>query len=165
MRNIVLALVVLSGFFGQAQVFKGKGDTKFQVGAIFQEYANGITATTDFGLGKNLSVGFQSTYLLGVKEDIVLGSSKFEDRFDIRGRFNAHISDIFGIEKDIDIYPGLDLGLRNFGAHFGARYFFTEGIGVYSEIQFPIATYENDPKGYQNFNNQFNFSVGVSFNL
>ena len=164
MRNIVLALVVLSGFFGQAQVFKGKGDTKFQVGAIFQEYANGITATTDFGLGKNMSVGFQATYLLGVK-DLVYSSPKFEDRFDIRGRFSAHIADIFDIEEKFDFYPGLDIGVRNFGAHAGIRYFFTDGIGVYSEVQFPIATYENDSTGYQNFNNQFNFSVGVSFNL
>ncbi len=164
MRNIVLALVVLSGFFGQAQVFKGKGDTKFQVGAIFQENANGVTATTDFGLGKNMSVGFQAGYLLGVK-DLEGTSVKFEDRFDIRGRFSAHIADIFDIEEKFDFYPGLNLGVRNFGAHLGARYFFTEGIGLYSEIQFPIATYENDPTGYQRLNNQFNFSVGVSFNL
>jgi len=164
MKNIVLALVMLLGFFGQAQVFKGKGDTKFQVGAIFQENANGITATTDFGLGKNMSVGFQAGYLLGVK-DLVGTSVKFEDRFDIRGRFSAHIADIFDIAEKFDFYPGLNLGVRNFGAHLGARYFFTEGIGLYSEIQFPIATYENNPTGYQRLNNQFNFSVGVSFNL
>mgnify|MGYP006190925397 FL=1 len=164
MKNIVLALALLLGFFGQAQVFKGKGDTKFQVGAIFQENANGITATTDFGLGKNMSVGFQAGYLLGVK-DLVGTSVKFEDRFDIRGRFSAHIADIFDIEEKFDFYPGLNIGVRNFGAHAGIRYFFTDGIGVYSEVQFPIATYENNPTGYQRLNNQFNFSIGVSFNL
>jgi hypothetical protein len=164
MKNIVLALALLLGFFGQAQVFKGKGDTKFQVGAIFQENANGITATTDFGLGKNMSVGFQAGYLLGVK-DLVDTSVKFEDRFDIRGRFSAHIADIFDIEEKFDFYPGLNIGVRNFGAHAGIRYFFTDGIGVYSEVQFPIATYENNPTGYQRLNNQFNFSIGVSFNL
>lgn len=164
MRNIVLVFLMLTGFFVQAQVFKGKEDIKFQIGAIFQEHANGITSTTDFGLGKNMSAGFQGTYLLKV-DNFESDKAKFEDRFDIRGRFSAHIAEIFDIEEKIDIYPGLNLGVRNFGAHFGARYFFTEGIGVYSEIQFPIATYDNDPKGYENFNNQFNFSIGVSFNL
>jgi len=164
MKNILLAIIMLLSFFGQAQVFKGKGDTKFQVGAIFQENANGITATTDFGLGKNMSVGFQAGYLLGVK-DLVATSVKFEDRFDIRGRFSAHIADIFDIEEKFDFYPGLNIGVRNFGAHAGIRYFFTDGIGVYSEVQFPIAAYENEPTGYQRLNNQFNFSIGVSFNL
>lgn len=164
MKNLFLVLAILAGGVLQAQVFKGKGDTKFQVGAILQENATGITATTDFGLGMNMSAGFQGTYLLKV-DNFESDKAKFEDRFDIRGRFSAHIAEIFDIEEKIDIYPGLNLGVRNFGAHFGARYFFTEGIGVYSEIQFPIATYDNDPKGYENFNNQFNFSIGVSFNL
>ena len=164
MKNLFLVLAILAGGVLQAQVFKGKGDTKFQVGAILQENATGITATTDFGLGTNMSVGFQAGYLLGIN-DIAGTSVKFEDRFDIRGRFSAHIADIFDIEEKFDIYPGLNLGVRNFGAHLGARYFFTEGIGLYSEIQFPIATYENDPTGYQRLNNQFNFSIGVSFNL
>jgi hypothetical protein len=30
----------------------------------------------------------------------------------------------------MDIYPGLDLGLKNFGAHLGF-YFFTEGFGLF----------------------------------
>jgi hypothetical protein len=27
----------------------------------------------------------------------------------------------------MDLYPGLDLGLKNLGAHLGFRYFFSDG--------------------------------------
>ena len=65
----------------------------------------------------------------------------------------------------MDIYPGLNIGIKNFGAHLGARYFITDGFGVYSEIQIPIAHYDNDPEGFEKYNNQFNLSIGASFNL
>lgn len=157
-------IVVLFTTFTQAQVFTGKGDQKFQIGANFQEHGNGITGTFDHGLGKNFSIGGVATYLLGV-EEIAGDKPNFEDRFDLKGRFSAHIADVFDIEEKFDFYPGLDLGLKNFGAHLGARYFFTEGIGIYSEIQFPIAQYDTDVVGFENYNNQFNFSIGASFNL
>jgi hypothetical protein len=32
----------------------------------------------------------------------------------------------------------LDLGLHNFGAHLGFRYFFTEGFGLFGEAGVPI---------------------------
>ena len=89
----------------------------------------------------------------------------FDDRFDLRARFSANIADVFGIEKQVDIYPGLNIGIKNFGAHLGARYFITDGFGLYSEIQFPIAHYDNNPVGFEKYNNQFNFSIGASFNL
>lgn len=65
----------------------------------------------------------------------------------------------------MDIYPGLDLGLRNFGAHAGIRYFFSEGFGLFSEVGIPIASYKNNPVGYDKLNNQFQFNIGASFNL
>jgi hypothetical protein len=50
----------------------------------------------------------------------------------------------------LDIYPGVDVGVlgKDFGigAHIGARYFFTERIGVFAEVG-------------------NNGSLGVSFNL
>jgi hypothetical protein len=62
----------------------------------------------------------------------------------------------------MDLYPGLDLSLKNFGGHVGIRYFFSEGIGVFSEAIFPIAKYDTEAMGY---NNQFTLNLGVSFNL
>lgn len=163
MKKLIFILVLFTSTT-QAQVFSGKGDQKFQIGANFQDHGNGIIGTFDHGLGKNFSIGAVASYLLSV-EKIAGEKPDFEDRFDLKGRFNAHIADIFDVEEKFDFYPGLDLGLKNFGAHFGARYFFTDGIGIYSEIQFPIAHYDTEVIGFENYNNQFNFSIGASFNL
>src|SRR5690606_15130294 len=96
MKNLFF-IVVLFTTFTQAQVFTGKGDQKFQVGALIQDHGTGIIGTYDHGLGKNFSIGGVTSYLLGVEE--VLGDKpNFEDRFDLKGRFSAHIADIFDIE-------------------------------------------------------------------
>ena len=90
---------------------------------------------------------------------------KFEDEFDIKARFSANIGSVMKLPEAIDIYPGLNICLRNFGAHAGIRYFFSDGFGVFSEVGFPIAKYNSDPVGYEQLNNQFQISVGASFNL
>lgn len=159
MKKIVLLALLFCGIMN-AQVFTGKGDQKFQVGANLQDHGTGISLTYDHGLGQNFSIGVVTGYLLDVD-----GNPNFGDRIDVKGRFNANIADVFGIEDHFDFYPGLDLSLKNFGGHVGARYFFTDGFGLYSEIQFPIAQYDSEVIGYEKYNNQFNFSIGMSFNL
>ena len=163
MKKIITLLLVVSASFVNAQAFKGKGDVKFQVGATMQEYATGIATTVDFGLGENLSYGFAVSYLLNTTT--VVGTPKFDDRFDAKARFNANIGNVLNISDKLDVYPGLDLGLRNFGAHLGARYFFTDGFGIYTEAGVPLAKYNTNAVGYERFNNQFVFQIGASFNL
>jgi hypothetical protein len=87
------------------------------------------------------------------------------DRFDAKARFNANIGNVLKLDPKMDIYPGLDLGLRNFGAHLGFRYFFTDGFGVYSEAGIPLAKYDSNITGFDHLNNQFVFNIGASFNL
>ena len=158
----ILASVIIS--FANAQAYKGKGDIKFQVGTSFQSGGSGIHVSTDFGIGENMSFGFSGNYLLST--DAVLGSNvEFLDRTDLKVRFNANIGNVFKMDKSMDIYPGLDLGMRNFGAHLGFRYFFTDGFGLFSEAGMPIASYKTNPLGYEKLNNQFVFNVGMSFNL
>ena len=89
----------------------------------------------------------------------------FVDRFDLKARFSANIGNVIGLPKNMDIYPGLNLGLRNFGGHTGFRYFFTEGFGVFCETGFPIAKYDQNIYGFDKLNNQFTFTLGASFNL
>lgn len=163
MKKITLIAILLTTAFANAQAFKGKKDTKFQVGMSMQEYATGIVATTDYGLGENISVGASVSYLLNTTDRG--GTPKFDDRFDAKLRFNANIGNVLDISDKFDFYPGLDLGLRNFGAHVGARYFFTQGFGIYSEAGFPLAKYDTDARGYERFNNQFVFQIGACFNL
>ncbi|MFN5773154.1 DUF6646 family protein, partial [Flavobacterium sp.] len=90
---------------------------------------------------------------------------RFEDRADVRLRFNANIGNVFKIDEKLDIYPGLSLGLRNFGGHLGVRYFFTNGFGLYTEFSAPFSRYDSDVVGYEYYNNQFLFNIGASFNL
>lgn len=167
MKKIITLGMLLTAFLGNAQAFSGKGDNKFQIGANFQDMATGIMATYDYGIGENMSIGFYTTYLLGTSNDYspVLEDPKFVDRFDLKARFNANIGNVIGLPEQVDIYPGLDLGLRNFGAHLGGRYFFTNGFGVFTELSTPIARFDSNVRGYDHLNNQFIVSVGASFNL
>jgi hypothetical protein len=129
-----------------------------------QDGGTGINLSADFGLGENMSYGFVVSYLLSVKEPDGT-SAKFGDRSDAKVRFNANLGSVFKLDKAIDIYPGLNLGIRNFGAHLGVRYFFSEGFGVYTEAGIPIARYDSNIQGFEELNNQFVFQIGASFNL
>lgn len=149
---------------GSAQVFKGKGDIKGQVGFGFQDGGSSLVFTNDYGIGENISIGIYGAYMLKA-DQIEASKPKFDDKFDLKLRFNANIGSVINIDKNFDLYPGLSLSLKNLGGHVGARYFFTEGFGVFTEVGFPVAKYKTDPVGYQIYNNQFVISAGASFNL
>ena len=164
MKKIITLSLLLSFGFINAQAFKGKGDIKAQVGANIQDGGTGIQLSTDFGIGENMSYGFTASYLLSVQE--ILGvKPEFGDRIDVKARFNANLGNVIGLDKKMDVYTGLDLGLRNFGAHLGFRYFFSEGFGLYTEAGIPIAKYDTNITGFDNYNNQFTVNIGASFNL
>jgi hypothetical protein len=163
-KLITLLLLASFGLTNAQQAFKGKGDARFNVGANIQDGGSGIQISTDFGLGENLSYGLVGSYLLSVDE--VLGQTpEFHDRFDAKFRINANLGSVLNIDEKLDIYPGLNLGLKNFGGHVGARYFFTEGFGVFTEAGFPIAKYNTDASGFEKLNNQFTFNIGASFSM
>ncbi|WP_166921327.1 DUF6646 family protein [Flavobacterium poyangense] len=173
-KVITLLFLVTFGITQAQQAFKGKGDVKVNVGANLQNGGSGIQGSVDFGLGENFSFGFVANYLLGVdnftgfyhNNTKLYNDSKpdFADRFDAKARINANLSSVIGVEQ-LDVYPGLSLGLHNFGGHVGGRYFFTDGFGVFTEIGFPIAKYGNNNDPFYNLNNQTTFSLGASFNL
>lgn len=150
--------------FAQNTAFSGKDDLRLNIGANIQNKGAGIVTTLDYGLGQSFSIGAQAGYLLGVSE--INGETPgMEHRFDLKARANAHLGKVIGFPEEFDIYPGLNLGLKNFGGHVGARYFFGSGFGVYSEMQFPIARFNTDASSYRLLNNQFAFLLGVSFDL
>ena len=163
MKKILFIIALVSVSIVNGQAFKGKGDQKFQVGANIQDEATGINVTYDYGLGENISVGISSSYSLGIDDGL---NADFGDRFDLKARFNANLGNVINIDENLDIYPGLNIGLKNFGGHLGARYFFSEGFGVYTEATFPLAKYSNDKLdiGYY-IHNQFAINIGATFNL
>lgn len=165
MKNLLVILAIFTISFVNSQAYSGKGDSKFQVGANFQENATGLNVSYDIGIGENISIGLSSTYALGLKsglEDI----AETSDRFDLRARFNANIGNVIKAGENFDLYPGLSFGLKNFGGHLGARYFFTEGFGIYTELNTPIAKYDTDKlTAAEKIHNQFTVNFGAVFNL
>lgn len=160
MKKIIILALVFSVYFGNAQAFKGKGDTKFNIGMTIQDGGTGIVASTDFGLGENISLGVLASYLIGGSN---ISAQSSEDRFDVKARFNANIGNVIDVDPNFDLYPGLNVGLKNFGGHLGARYFFTDGFGIFSEFSVPIAKY--DTEANSRYNNGVSFNLGASFNF
>jgi hypothetical protein len=143
-----LFLVLMTAFFGtivNAQAYTGKGDQKVQAGLSAWGYGTGITGTYDYGLNKLISVGAG----LNVYFDNYKDHDK-DNRVFAFGRLNFHLNEALDLPAKWDIYPGVDVGVlgKDFGigAHIGARYFFTEKVGVFAEVG-------------------NNGSIGVSFNL
>ena len=162
MKKLFLLIALVSVSLVHAQAYEGKGDQKFQIGANIQDHATGINASFDYGLGENISVGISSTYALGIDGL----DANFGDRFDLKARFNANLGNVLNIDDNFDLYPGLSLSLKNFGGHVGARYFFTNGFGIFTEATFPLAKYSDDKSdiGYY-LHNQFALNIGAVFNL
>ncbi len=123
---VVIFLITIGS---QAQSYKGKGDHKINVGYDLYGLGNGIKATYDLGLSKTFSLGVGGTYFL---------SNSDEDYF-IYLRAGYHFGDIFDLPRQLDIYPGVELGYvstENIGiaGYIGVRYFFTKKIGIFAEI-------------------------------
>ena len=165
MKKLITALAFITVFMMQGQAFKGNGDFKGQIGTNLQDGGTGIYLSTDFGVGENISLGLTGNYLLSVRANVLGEIPEFKDRIDLKARFNANLGNVFNMGSKMDLYPGIDLGLKNFGGHVGFRYFFTDGFGVFSEAGFPIAKYDNTISCFDHLNNQFTLNIGASFNL
>jgi len=163
MKKLFFIIALVSVSLVNAQAFKGKGDQKFQIAANFQDEATGINVSYDYGLGENISVGVSSTYALGIDSRL---DADFGDRFDLKARFNANLGNVINVDENFDVYPGLNLSLKSFGGHVGARYFFTEGFGVFTEANFPLAKYSSDKSKISYYiHNQFTVNIGATFSL
>jgi hypothetical protein len=165
MKKVITALVLLTTCMIQAQAYKGKGDVKGQIGMNLQDGGTGIYVSTDFGAGENISLGLTGNYLLSVRANALGEIPEFKDRIDLKARFNANLGNVFEMDPKMDLYPGLDLGLKNLGAHLGFRYFFSDGFGLFAEAGVPIAKYDKSVIGFERLNNQFALNFGASFNL
>lgn len=163
MQKLILLVTILSATLCNSQAFTGTNDNKLQLGTNLQNNATGINLSYDFGLGENISVGVSSSYALGINEIV---PKNFADRFDLKARFNAHLGNVINVDTNFDVYPGLNLSLKNFGGHLGMRYFFSDGFGIYTEFNVPFAKYNTDVlDAGEKLHNQFTLNLGACFNL
>lgn len=130
---MILALMLFAGIFANAQAYTGKGDQKVNLGLNAWGYGTGITATYDYGLSDVISIGAGGNAYFDNYRD-----NNKDNRVFIFGRLNFHLREALDLPEQLDIYPGVDLGVlgRDFGigAHIGARYFFTDKVGVFAEV-------------------------------
>lgn len=132
-KLVFILLVIFTGATASAQAWTGKGDQKVNLGLNAWGYGTGVTATYDYGLNQLLSIGAgANAYFDGYKDN------DKDNRVFVFGRLNFHLKDALSLPEKLDIYPGIDLGVlgRDFGigAHIGARYFFTDKVGVFAEV-------------------------------
>ena len=172
MKKMITLVLLCSAALVNAQAFKGKGDIKAQVAASIQSGGTGIFGSTDFGLGENFSIGVTATYLLDAnglynpqKPFDKADDLDFYQKIDAKFRFNANLGKVIGLPDAMDLYPGLNIGIHNFGTHIGFRYFFSEGFGVFTEASVPITKYEGKTYGNEVFHNQFVFNIGASVSI
>jgi hypothetical protein len=53
-----------------------------------------------------------TNYLLSVNEDALGNIPDFGQRVDLKARFNANLGNVLKLEPNMDVYPGLNLGLH-----------------------------------------------------
>lgn len=139
MKNLKVLAVALLMLFGlsqmNAQAFEGNGDKKLQAG--FSAFGNGIglQGTFDYGIHQYFSLGAGAEfYFHGDNGKIKSKNANFY----VFGRANAHLGSLLDMPSEMDLYPGIDLGLLGndfgFGGHLGFRYFFTNNMGAYIEV-------------------------------
>lgn len=128
-----MLMLIVTGTTVNAQAWTGKGDQKINAGLSVWGYGTGITGTYDYGLNGLISVGAGLNGYFSNYKDNDNDNSVF-----IFGRLNFHLKDALQLPDKLDIYPGIDVGVVGsdfgLGAHIGARYFFTERIGVFAEV-------------------------------
>jgi hypothetical protein len=132
-KLVFMFALIFAGATANAQAWTGKGDQKINAGLSAWGYGTGITGTYDYGLNQLISIGAGLNGYFSNYKDNDSDNSVF-----IFGRLNFHLKETLQLPEKLDIYPGVDIGVlgKDFGigAHIGARYFFTNRIGVFAEI-------------------------------
>ncbi len=112
-----------------SQSYDGKGDTKLNIGYDLYGFGNGIRANIDYGITDLFSIGAGASYYF----------SNPDNDYYLYGRTAIHLGLLLDFPSKLDLYPGIQVGYLSgndigFDAFIGAKYFFTDKIGVYAEI-------------------------------
>lgn len=127
MKKLLLTLGLFTGILSYAQAWKGAGDQKLQGGLNIWGLGTGIATSYDYGINSLISVGGGANVYFNEKDD-----NPF-----VFGRVGFHLQETLALPSEIDIYPGVNIGIAGkdfgLGVYVGARYFFTENWGAFIE--------------------------------
>ncbi len=130
MKKLITTVLVLAACVSMsAQSYEGKGDSKLNVGYEIYGIGPGIKASFDYGLSDLFSVGAGASYYFD-NED--------QDYF-IYGRTNIHLGIVWDLPRQLDLYPGVELGFKSssevgFTGYLGVRYCITKKLSLFAEI-------------------------------
>jgi hypothetical protein len=79
-----------------------------------------------------MSLGLTANYLLSVNEDALGNIPDFGQRVDLKAMINECIE----IRTQHGCLSGLNLGLHNFGAHLGFRYFLPMVLDYLEKLEY-----------------------------
>jgi len=144
-------IVVLISFFAlasNAQAPLAKGGKQLNAGVGFSGWGVPIYGGMDFGVGKDITVGFEVSFRSYSQK---YANVNFRSTiFGFSGNGNYHFNTLLQIPSEWDVYAGLNLGYYvwnvssdypgdgasglGLGAQVGARYFFKNNFGVNLEF-------------------------------
>ncbi len=142
----LMFFIVVATTYAQSPLSKGSKQVNAGVG--FSGWGVPIYAGMDFGVYKDITVGFEGSFRSYSQK---FGTMTFKSSiFGISGNGNYHFNSLIGIPSEWDVYAGLNLGYYfwstssnyagtgasglGLGAQVGGRYFFKNNFGVNLEF-------------------------------
>ena len=142
--SFIILLLIITVLSANAQSPLAKGNKQLNAGVGFSGWGVPIYAGMDFGVYKDITVGFEGSF-----RSYSVYNYKFSI-FGIVGNGNYHFNSLLNISSQWDVYAGLSLGyfiMSNpngyqgnvssgigLNAQIGARYFFKNNFGVNLEF-------------------------------
>lgn len=130
MKKMITTLLILSTLgITHAQSYEGKGDRKLNLGYEFYGIGQGIKGSFDYGLNDLFSVGAGASYYFNNDD---------QDYF-IYARTNVHLGIVWDLPRQLDLYPGVELGFLSssevgFTGYLGVRYCVSKKLSLFAEI-------------------------------
>ncbi len=180
MKKIITTLLFISIFLfsknANAQAYDGDNDSQILLGYVRIKNISGIELQSDKGVGDVVSFGGKITYLFIENPEIIDNSGykytyeiKTIDKLNIGVFLRLHFSETFKLSEKFDPFLGLDLSLKSFSAHAGAKYSLNENFSVYGILTngFGALYSRNDNADYNTnfFSKQLYFSIGLAIRL
>lgn len=150
MKKVLFSLIFLMTcvFVSNAQSPLGKGGKQINIGAGFSNYGIPVYGGMDFGIHKDITMGFQLEYQ---RYDEDWNNGKYNHQvysFSLNG--NYHFNTVLEIPQNWDFYLGANIGYWRWdssdgykgdrssglglGFQVGGRYYFTKSVGLHLEL-------------------------------
>lgn len=164
MRYLIITLLaMLCAIQSHAQAFDGDADRKIFIGFHQLHKSSGAEGGYERGLSDKISVGMKLAILQRSYQTEAEKEKETGVNFSLFA--NYHFMDMLKLPDNFDIYAGAGLSFTSVDIHAGAKYNFSEVMGVYAEVHHNLfRTFNNTFEGKLVFPLKPGFSIGLTFN-